>query len=97
MVGLAVGPGRWDPSCYGVKESLPHFAIGSTPEASERFMASGNERTPIRLVDRPEFMNGQKVGYPLRKTDSFRFIVDLMNVSEYIREVRIHGIMADFS
>jgi hypothetical protein len=82
MVGFTVGPGRWDPSCYGVKESLPHFAVGTTPERSERFIASGNERTPIVLTDKKEFLEGQKVGYPFKKTDELRFIVDLMNVRQ---------------
>jgi len=84
MVGFTVGPGRWDPTCYGVKDALPHFAVGSSPEASERFIASGNERTPIVLTNKPEFMNGQKVGYPFKKTDQLRFIVDLMNVRQHL-------------
>jgi hypothetical protein len=81
MVAFTVGPGRWDPTCIQEPTSLPHFGVGTKPSESERSFSSGNERTPLSLVNRKEFLNGEKMGYHLRKEDHYRFIVDLMNVS----------------
>jgi hypothetical protein len=81
MVALAVGPGRWDSTCYetGYEKSLPHFAIGTDAQHSERWFASGNERTPADLT---QFVKaGKKIGYFIKKTDEHRFIVDLMNMN----------------
>src|ERR1700759_2593712 len=79
MVSFSVGPGRWDPTCQHNDKSLPHFAIGSDARHSERNFASGNERTPADLT--PYIRSGKKVGYHLRKTDEYRYIVDLMNMN----------------
>jgi hypothetical protein len=81
MVVFSVGPGRWDPTCYGKNDSgsLPHFAVGSSPKRSERLFASGNERTAGDLT--PFIKSGKKVGYFIEKTDDFRYIVDLMNMN----------------
>lgn len=46
---------------------------------SERNFASGNERTPADLTD--FIKSGKKLGYFLRKTDEYRYIVDLMNMN----------------
>jgi hypothetical protein len=81
MVAFTVGPGRWDPTCIQEPTSLPHFGVGTKPSESERSFSSGNERTPLSLVGRKEFLSGEKLGYHLRKEDHYRFIVDLMNVS----------------
>jgi hypothetical protein len=79
MVGLTVGPGRWDATCLTAPRSLPHLAVGATPKNSERFLSSGNERMPIVLLSSAS--SHQKAGYHLRKTDSFKFLVDLMNMN----------------
>jgi hypothetical protein len=79
MVGFAVGPGRWDPTCYDNEGSLPHRAIASTPRNSQRIFASGNERTAADLT--PYITAGKKTGLFIRKTDELRNIVDLMNMN----------------
>jgi hypothetical protein len=83
MVSFTIGPGRWDPTCYSHPDSAPHFAVGTSPDKSERGFSSGNERTAITLLNRKEFMEGKvkRAGYPIRKTDEFRWIVDLMNMN----------------
>jgi hypothetical protein len=68
-----------DPTCVNEKDSLPHFAIASTPKHSERSFASGNERTPADLtIWSPA---GKKAAYHVKKADRFRTIVDLMNMN----------------
>jgi hypothetical protein len=79
MVSLTVGPGRWDPTCYQNNKSLPHFAVGTDARHSHRNFASGNERTPADLT--PFIKSGKKVGLYLRKTDEYRYIIDLMNMN----------------
>jgi hypothetical protein len=54
---------------------MPHMIVGGTPQNSERFWSSGNERTQAIM---PEW-NENNVGYKLKKTDKFALIVDLMN------------------
>lgn len=76
MVSFTVGEGRWDPTCVNAATSLPHFAVASTPKHSERNFASGNERTPADLT-----LWAGKAGYQLHASDSFRVIVDLMNMN----------------
>jgi hypothetical protein len=56
--------------------SLPHLAVNSTPEDSERFFSSGNERTPANVTK-----TGHKAGYYLEKNDQISLIVDLMNMN----------------
>lgn len=76
MVGINQGPGRWDATCLDNPRSIPHYVVGATVKNSERFLSSGNERMPLILSP-----SGQKAGYYLRKTDSFKFLVDLMNMN----------------
>jgi len=80
MVLATVGEGRWDPTCVNTKESLPHFAMGTTPNNAERCFASGNERTPVD-VTKWASKSGKKAGYQINKKDQFRILVDLMNMS----------------
>jgi hypothetical protein len=89
MVAFTVGPGRWDPTCIQKPDSLPHFGVGTKPSESERSFSSGNERTPLSLLGRKEFMDGDKAGYHLRKEDQYRFIVDLMNVGKALGDHKI--------
>jgi hypothetical protein len=83
MVSVTIGPGRWDPGCYNHPNPAPHFGVGSYPDKSERGFSSGNERTPISLLNRKEFIDGsvKRAGYPIRKTDEFAYIVDLMKMN----------------
>jgi len=76
MVLFNSGPNRFDPTCVG-KSSLPHLLISSSPEKSERLMASGNERTHTSF-NSPLAPN-DKLGYFLNPEDKFSFIVDFMN------------------
>jgi hypothetical protein len=76
MVAFTVGDGRFDATCAG-KTSLPHMAIGSDASHSERFYSSGNERSQARF--NPPWVKDQVMGYYIKKTDEFRFLVDLMN------------------
>jgi hypothetical protein len=78
MVHLAIGTGRWDPTCYG-KPSLPHIDVNSSPSGSERYFSSGNERTKIQL----DLLGpgATKWGYHLKSSDKYGFIVDLMNMN----------------
>jgi hypothetical protein len=81
MVGLSQGTGRQDATCAGNPFSLPHFAVGTTPGNSERFFASGNERTPLQVpADR-------NVGYRVNSGDRFHLIVDLMNETMQAKQV----------
>ncbi|KAF2666057.1 hypothetical protein BT63DRAFT_458422 [Microthyrium microscopicum] len=77
MVQLAIGPGRWDPTCYG-RMSLPHFDVNASPSNSERYFSSGNERT---LVPLDILGTSTNWGYHVKSTDKFGFIVDLMNMN----------------
>jgi hypothetical protein len=74
MVAFLVGPGRSDATCAN-KMSLPHVAIMSSGSGSERFFASGNERSVISLPS----WNITNAGYPVRKADRLALIIDLMN------------------
>jgi hypothetical protein len=52
--------------------------VGFNPSSSERFWASGNERTPIRFAD----WNITDAGYRMAKGDILSMIVDLMNMNK---------------
>jgi hypothetical protein len=73
MVALSQGAGRRDPTCANNAFSLPHFAVGATGANSERFFASGNERTKL------EVPAGLKYGYKVNTADKWSLLVDLMN------------------
>jgi hypothetical protein len=73
MVLFTSGPGRQDTTCKDRDVSLPHILVNQTSRTSERFLASGNERTAFQF---PQIM---KVGYKLNPEDKFHAIVDLMN------------------
>jgi hypothetical protein len=68
---------RSDLTCVNKANSLPHWVVGFSPSSSERFWASGNERTPIRFAD----WNITDAGYRMAKGDILSMIVDLMNMS----------------
>jgi hypothetical protein len=67
---------RTDLTCANKPSSLPHWVVGFSPSTSERFWASGNERTPIRFAD----WNITDAGYRMAKGDILSMIVDLMNM-----------------
>lgn len=77
MVGIAVGNGRWDATCAAPAESLPHVLVGTDAKVSERFLSSGNERMPLYLYQDA----AKPAGFHIKKDDTFRFIVDLMNMN----------------
>jgi hypothetical protein len=58
--------------------SLPHWVVGFNPSTSERFWASGNERSPVDLVS----WGIKDAGYKVSSGDVFSMIVDLMNMSD---------------
>jgi len=70
--------GRGDPTCASKSNSLPHWVVGHTASSSERFFASGNERTTVHLFDQ----NITDAGYKVNTRDSFAMIVDLMNMNK---------------
>lgn len=74
MVHFAIGPGRWDPTCYG-RQSLPHVDVGVSPNNAERYFSSGNERTKIQIDEAGP--DGTKYGYHLKSSDRFAFIGNL--------------------
>jgi hypothetical protein len=75
LVMFNVGPGREDLTCSHRDVSLPHVSIGATSRNSERFFASGNERTIGIFPD----WGVTDVGYKIRSTDSFASLIELMN------------------
>jgi hypothetical protein len=77
MVLMASGPGKWDATCRGNAFSLPHIAVGGNPGNTERIFASGNERTPMDLLD----MQSERYGYKLNRGDAMHMLVDLMNLN----------------
>lgn len=76
MVLFNTGPKRFDPTCVG-QTSLPHILVSSSPDKSERLMASGNERTTTRFNS--PYTPDEKLGYYMNPADKFSFIVDFMN------------------
>jgi hypothetical protein len=77
MVHFAVGPQRWDPTCWG-RSSLPHVDVNASPSNAERYFSSGNERT---IVGMDPLGSKTRHGYHLRTADKYAFIVDLMNMN----------------
>jgi hypothetical protein len=85
MVHFTSGPNRWDPVCYN-RLSIPHLSLWETPETSERFFSSGNERTVMDF--NPGGINmTYGTGYHLTPEDKFHYIVDLMNMNMEDKEV----------
>jgi hypothetical protein len=68
---------RADPTCQKNRNSLPHWVVGFSAATSERFWASGNERTPINFLD----WGFKDLGYRMAKDDVLSMIVDLMNMN----------------
>jgi hypothetical protein len=68
---------RADLTCQYAFTSLPHWVVGYSPASSERFWASGNERSPIDFAG----WNITDAGYRVENSDSFAMIVDLMNMN----------------
>jgi len=83
MAMFTIGEGRQDATCRERDVSLPHVFIGATAKSSERFMASGNERTPFG------FGIDTKAGYMLRPSDTFAMAIDLMNENTVDKKVYI--------
>jgi hypothetical protein len=83
MINLVEGPTRWDPTCYG-HLALPHYSVQSSAGRSERWFSSGNERT---LVPLDKMGADTKWGYHLKKEDTFKFVVDLMNMNKATQTV----------
>jgi hypothetical protein len=81
MVLMSQGTDRRDPTCSGNPFSLPHFAVGGTPENTERFFASGNERTALEAIP------GQNYGYRVNAGDRWHLLVDLMNTTTAAKTV----------
>jgi hypothetical protein len=69
---------RADPTCQSAFTSLPHWVVGFSPSTSERFWASGNERSSIDF----NAWNITDAGYRVDKADVFSMIVDLMNMNK---------------
>jgi hypothetical protein len=75
MVAMASGTGKSDATCQSAAFSLPHFAVGGTGANTERFFASGNERTTL------DILATGKYGYKVNSGDKFSLLVDLMNLN----------------
>jgi hypothetical protein len=74
-----------DATCMGTGGSapfsLPHFAVGGTPNNTERIFASGNERATLDLTRAGSY------GYKVNAGDQFHMLVDLMNMTATDRSV----------
>jgi hypothetical protein len=81
MVLMARGAGKSDATCAANPFSLPHFAVGGTGANTERFFASGNERTGLKV---PQGLN---YGYQVNQADSWHLLVDLMNENAAAKQV----------
>jgi hypothetical protein len=77
MVLFNVGPGRQEETCKHLDISIPNAVIGGTPRNSERFFASGNERTVVNF----QKMGYDKVGYKIKFSDRFSVLLELMNMN----------------
>jgi len=75
MVMFNKGPGRSDPTCNDFEVSVPHNTVGGTSRSSERFFASGNERS---VANFPKW-GVKDAGYKIRSTDTFASLVEFMN------------------
>lgn len=79
MVHFVNGPTRWNPVCFG-QTSLPHNAVHQFPRTSGRYFTSGNERTPIDINPQVKGL-ARGTGYHLTATDTFSYLVELMNMN----------------
>jgi hypothetical protein len=79
MVMMNTGSRRWDAIGVGSMICTPFLFAGTTPSKSERFFVSGNERTAL------EYYKGdvglEPSAYHVDASDSFRYILELMNMS----------------
>jgi hypothetical protein len=73
MILFNSGPTRSDPTCRDREVSVPHVAVGETPQHSERFVAVGIEGGNF------SFPVEAKVGYRLHPEDKFKVLMDMMN------------------
>lgn len=71
------GPGRQDETCKDEDISVPDAVVGGTPRNTERFFASGNERTVVNF----QKMGFEKIGYKINTADRFGIIMELMNMN----------------
>jgi hypothetical protein len=79
MVMMNTGSRRWDAIGVGSMICTPFLFAGTTPSKSERFFVSGNERTPLTY-----YQGGPDIessAYHIDATDSFRYILELMNMN----------------
>jgi hypothetical protein len=77
------GPGRQDETCKDEDISVPVAVVGGTPRNTEKFFASGNERTVVNF----QKMGFEKIGYKINAADRFGIIMELMNMNPADKEV----------
>jgi hypothetical protein len=78
MVALDTGTGKSDATCASAPLSLPHtsfFDQSITAKTTERFFASGNERTVVDLTRSASY------GYRVNRGDRFHLLIELMNLT----------------
>src|ERR1700761_9553053 len=83
MVQFNIGPERQEETCAHLDVSVPHACIGATPRNSERFFASGNERTAVNF----QKLGYDNVGYKIKSTDRFAVLLELMNTNKEDKSV----------
>jgi len=77
------GPGRQEETCKQEDVSVPHAVIGGTPRNTEKFFASGNERTVVNF----QKMGYEKIGYKISAADTFAIVLELMNTNPADKKV----------
>jgi hypothetical protein len=82
MVLINKGKGLKDATCAKNPMSLPHMDVWATSLNSERFFASGNERTPLDTK-----LTGVKAGYLIKSDDTMSAIIELMNMNADHKDV----------
>jgi hypothetical protein len=87
MVHFVAGPKRWDPVCLK-QTSLPHLRVFEKTTTSERFFASGNERSVFDYNARGKDMS-RGTGFHIGPQDRFLYVLDLMNMNMDDRKVYI--------
>jgi hypothetical protein len=82
MVIINKGKSLKDATCASNPISLPHIDVGASARNSERFFASGNERTATDMT-----AEWAKAGYYVSKEDQFSYIIELMNMNKDSKKV----------